>query len=144
MSKETLYFAYGSNMDVEQMKNRCRTAELFCTAELKNYKLVERLHADIERSEGDSVFGVLFFIQSNDLRCLDAYEGFPNYYGRHIVEVETEHGNYHCIVYEMTSECKKSRDCEPYGSYYRQLCSDAAEYHKLPRNEYKTTELAYR
>jgi len=136
-SQETLYFAYGSNMDLTQMKYRCRTAELFCNGKLDDHKLVERLHADIEVSEGAEVHGILMFIQPDDLKSLDIYEGYPSYYDRKFVDVETEHGTFQAIAYEMTEQCKNRRDFQPYSSQYRKLCSDASRYHNLPLNHFE-------
>ena len=38
-TKDRLYIAYGSNLNLEQMKRRCPTAEVVGTAELKNWRL---------------------------------------------------------------------------------------------------------
>ena len=40
--KETLYLAYGSNMNQTQMAFRCPTAEVVGTSELKGYELLFR------------------------------------------------------------------------------------------------------
>lgn len=37
-----LYMAYGSNMNLEQMADRCRTAEVVGKGILKNYELLFR------------------------------------------------------------------------------------------------------
>ena len=38
-SMDRLYIAYGSNLNLDQMKRRCPTAEVIGTAELKNWRL---------------------------------------------------------------------------------------------------------
>ena len=38
-SKGRLYIAYGSNLNLEQMKHRCPTAEVVGVAELRNWRL---------------------------------------------------------------------------------------------------------
>ena len=40
MDKKRYYIAYGSNLNLEQMKMRCPTAEVVGVSELKGYKLV--------------------------------------------------------------------------------------------------------
>ena len=40
--KETIYLAYGSNMNQTQMAFRCPTAEVVGTGELKGYELLFR------------------------------------------------------------------------------------------------------
>jgi len=38
-TKDRLYIAYGSNLNLEQMKRRCPTAEVVGAVELKNWRL---------------------------------------------------------------------------------------------------------
>lgn len=49
--KERFYIAYGSNLNLDQMKHRCPTAEIVGAAELKNLRLWFRggAHSDIVR-----------------------------------------------------------------------------------------------
>lgn len=59
-TKDRLYIAYGSNLNLEQMKHRCPTAEVVGTAELKNWRLWFRggnhsAVATIERERGFTV-----------------------------------------------------------------------------------------
>lgn len=83
----TLYFAYGSNLNLRQMASRCPTAELLGRAVLPDYKLTFRGPLDIDRAPGQQVDGAVFDIQDADELALDRYEGFPYYYGKHEVEV---------------------------------------------------------
>ena len=39
MNKKKIYAAYGSNMNIFQMKNRCPAAEKICTGIPKDYQL---------------------------------------------------------------------------------------------------------
>ena len=41
--KDRYYFAYGSNMNLEQMKYRCPAAEVVENVRLENYRLAFRL-----------------------------------------------------------------------------------------------------
>ena len=50
-----LYFAYGSNMNPEQIRRRIPEARAVGRATLRGWKVVERLYADIERSRGSRV-----------------------------------------------------------------------------------------
>ena len=59
MNTPILYFAYGSNLNPKRITRRCPTAATFRTAKLRNYRLVERLYADIDYEEGTVVHGVL-------------------------------------------------------------------------------------
>lgn len=79
--KSGLYFAYGSNLCLNQMLgSRCPKARPICRARLENWKLVFRGCADIERAEGESVVGAVFRITPECEMALDRYEGYPTMY----------------------------------------------------------------
>lgn len=88
MNSLILYLAYGSNMEPVRMQKRCPGARALGAARLPNYRLTERLYADIDFAEGESVDGVLYLITDRHLRSLDAYEGYPKIYRRMWLEVE--------------------------------------------------------
>ena len=83
-----LYFAYGSNMNRNQMAFRCPDAEPVDTLRLLNYRLAFRDNgsgtgvATILPERGSYVDGVLWRISTEDERHLDHYEGFPRLYGK--------------------------------------------------------------
>ena len=76
----SLYFAYGSNMNVEQMRRRIPDARVVGRAVLKGWRVVERLYADIEKSGGGRVYGVLYLLSAKEMRRLDTFEGYPRTY----------------------------------------------------------------
>ena len=88
MKNLILYFAYGSNMEPVRMARRCPGAYPLGRAVLRNYKLTERLYADIDFLEGVSVSGFLYLITERHLKSLDAYEGYPKVYRRMWLDVE--------------------------------------------------------
>lgn len=96
----TLYFAYGSNLHVDQMHARCPTARLFARATLPGYQLAFRgasaywggAVATLGRSKTRSVPGVLYAMRSADLEDLDHFEGHPLYYERRLRTVVDEQG----------------------------------------------------
>ena len=78
-----LYFAYGSNLNLFQMKRRCKDSVFIKKYELKGYKLNFRSKyraADIEKSKNSIVPGALFEISKSDEKKLDVYEDFPILY----------------------------------------------------------------
>ncbi len=85
-AERVLYFAYGSNVDEEQMLKRCPSAMLICKGELQGYAPCFPVYAK-RRGGGvmsvrakdftDSVFGSVWSITARDLAVLDTYE--PNY-----------------------------------------------------------------
>ncbi len=91
-----LYFAYGSNLNLFQMKRRCKDSVFLKKYELKGYKLNFRSKyraADIEKSKNSLVPGALFEISKSDEKKLDVYEDYPilykklyfSYYGKRVM-----------------------------------------------------------
>ncbi len=87
------YIAYGSNMNVEQMRHRCPRAVVVGTSTVKDYELLFRggkhgAVATIEPREGESVPVVIWSITPTDERSLDIYEGYPRLYEKENFVVE--------------------------------------------------------
>ena len=84
-----LYFAYGSNLNHHQMKDRCSGARYIKKYTLKGYKLCFSHktkhsvygHANIVKNKRSKVEGALWHISKKDEKELDWYEGVDyNYY----------------------------------------------------------------
>ncbi len=84
-----LYFAYGSNLNHNQMKNRCSGAKYvkkhilrgrkLCFSHKTNHSIYG--HANIVKDKKSEVQGALWNITRNDENELDVYEGVDyNYY----------------------------------------------------------------
>lgn len=71
-----LYFAYGSNLNVAQMKRRCPRAIPLRRWKLGNARLLFRGVADCVLDEGSACYGGMWLITPECERALDAYEGF--------------------------------------------------------------------
>ena len=70
------YFAYGSNMDVEQMKGRCPDAKVLDLAVLQGASFrINRYGVATVVPSTSIVHGVLWEISSGDATNLSAYEG---------------------------------------------------------------------
>lgn len=77
-----LYFAYGSNMDWEQMKERAPSAEFLSVARLKDHRLAfsrRSKHrgggsADALYDPGQELWGVVYQIDEQDFAELDRAE----------------------------------------------------------------------
>ena len=107
------YFAYGSNMALDQMKLRCPDSSLIGPAQLKNHRLdFTRFSsgwncgvADVIDDPSQSVWGLLFSISKRDLIALDRYEGYPTCYSRKMVSVFcNEELHEDTIVYYVVSK----------------------------------------
>ena len=81
-----LYFAYGSNLNLFQMKRRCKDSIFLKKINLKDFRLTFRSKyraADIEPRKNSIVQGGLFEISKSDEKKLDVYEDFPTLYKKH-------------------------------------------------------------
>ena len=120
MSK--IYLAYGSNMNLEQMKYRCPNAVLLGTAVIENWRLMfRRKHrpvATIEKKAGCSVPVVLWEITEECEDSLDVYEGFPILYTKVDVPVEFNGKLLNAMAYVMTPGHELGR---PHSDYYNTI-----------------------
>lgn len=101
------YFAYGSNMDMNRLSERGISPITRHKGILKGWKLKfnkkasagDWSFANIEKSEEDSVEGLVFSIKESDLKLLDKFEGAPRHYRREILIVETHTETVKCVAY---------------------------------------------
>src|SRR5208282_1449118 len=78
------YFAYGSNLDWDQMCTRCPSARFVCAAKLKDHRIAFTHQsakrncgtADAIKSKGHDVWGVVYDIAAADVPALDTREGY--------------------------------------------------------------------
>tara|TARA_Y100000310_G_scaffold345833_1_gene470861 strand:- start:11828 stop:12271 length:444 start_codon:yes stop_codon:yes gene_type:complete len=103
-----LYFAYGSNLNHKQIKERCLDSKFMMPALLEDFKFVYEGYAkkwdgsvaNIIKSPGDVVWGGVYDISQNDLDALDFHEGYPGYYGRNNFKIKNNEGKViEAIVY---------------------------------------------
>lgn len=126
------YFAYGSNMNPDRIRERIPQARLVGKAYIKGWTLKERLYADIDRKLGGRVEGVLYLITESELHCLDAYEGYPNIYRCFGVNAHLdEKHKVLAVTYAMTEKTKAEREGKPYPLGYRLMCAYGAKVHKV-------------
>ena len=81
-----LYFAYGSNLNLSQMKRRCKDSIFLKKINLENFRLTFRSRyraADIEPKKNSLVPGGLFEISKSDEKKLDLYEDYPILYKKY-------------------------------------------------------------
>ncbi|MBQ8238080.1 MAG: gamma-glutamylcyclotransferase [Oscillospiraceae bacterium] len=97
MSK--LYVAYGSNLNMGQMKGRCPEAEFVGTGIVENHELqfkgsLHGAYATIALKEGASVPVGIWTIQKQDEARLDVYEGVrQGFYFKEQVPVKMNDGS---------------------------------------------------
>lgn len=106
-----LYVAYGSNLNIRQMKYRCPGARLYKTGQLEDYALEFRgmpdhAYATITPKEGSVVPVAVWKITQQDERNLDIYEGYPSHYFKEKVEVDIGGTKVDAMVYRMNLEAQ--------------------------------------
>lgn len=79
------YIAYGSNLNIRQMKMRCPSARIIGTAEIPDYELLFKgsktgSYLTVEPKAGESVPVAVWETTEEDEAALDRYEGFPAFY----------------------------------------------------------------
>lgn len=117
--EERLYFAYGSNINLDQMAYRCPDAQAVGPVTLEGYELLFRRSgfATIAPKEGGSVTGLLWRITPACERSLDRYEGYPRFYDKRTVTVRDVQGQaLPVLVYVMDERFRQPM--LPTASYY--------------------------
>ena len=121
---DRFYIAYGSNLSVEQMKVRTPDAVIVGTATLKDWRLLFRQYATIEKCKGYSVPVLIWKISERDEKSLDRYEGFPTFYGKKNLKIAVKSldgqsfGKLTAMVYIMTKKAVDMRSANPLPSKY--------------------------
>ena len=102
-STNRIYGAYGSNLNLGQMSWRCPDAKPFKTGFVNGYKLTFRRggYANIEPADGCKVPVLLWEISKTDETSLNRYEGYPKFYIKVDLPVETGDGTVMAMFYVM-------------------------------------------
>lgn len=126
------YFAYGSNLNHKQMKERCPNSKFFKRAYLEGYMFVydgyspyrKGAVANIIPKEKSIVWGAIWEIDDHCLKELDRYEGYPHVYDRKEVCVKDDDGNeYKAWVYYREGE----KEGIPSSEYRKTILEGAKE-----------------
>ncbi|APE18453.1 poly-gamma-glutamate hydrolase family protein [Mycolicibacterium pallens] len=124
------YFAYGSNLCVQQMARRCPEAADPRPATLADHDWLinERGVATVEPFAGSTVHGVLWSLSDHDLATLDSAEGVPVRYRRDRLTVHTADGPAPAWVYID----HRTEPGPPRPGYLERII-DGALHHGLPQ-----------
>jgi hypothetical protein len=112
-TKRRLYIAYGSNLNLEQMTQRCPTAQAVGTSVMKDWRLIFRggntgAVATVERFRGSSVPILVWQLQPQDEAALDRYEGWPHLYRKETLRIRLNGKTVESMIYIMN-------EIRPYG-----------------------------
>ncbi len=135
MADKAFYFAYGSNMNTPQLRKRAPSAQPVGQGWLADSKLVCNKRsidgsgkANLVRSPGNVVWGVLFNIRQDELLALDEAEGG---YKRVKWAIHLENSE---SVFAWVYVARPDRVTDypvPY-DWYKKLIVEAAREHGLP------------
>jgi gamma-glutamylcyclotransferase len=138
-SVRSLYFAYGSNMDEQQMRVHCPTFRRVDSACLHGHRLAFTRRsivsgtgvADVVAAAGADVWGVLFEVGDGDLEALDRKEGNGWAYTREqkSVTLAGDRSAHGAILYTVLA--KEPSEVPPSREYLQRLIA-AAEAQGLP------------
>ena len=114
------YFAYASNLNLDQMETRCPDAKTLFKATLPNYRLVfsgwsrelKGGKANIRLNQGEKVLGAIYDVSEQDMKKLDRYEAG---YDRLRVNVFDEDGELQEVITYIKSG--RSEDSKPSAEY---------------------------
>jgi gamma-glutamylcyclotransferase (GGCT)/AIG2-like uncharacterized protein YtfP len=119
------YFAYGSNMSVEQMKSRgCVKSKPLGPARLNGHKFMysgsspnwdNKGTANIIEEEGSEVWGLLYEVTDRCLSSLDGFEHVPKRRERKSVEVIDHKNELHqAVIYTLIDDNKFNYPSDKY------------------------------
>ena len=112
-----LYFAYGSNMDEEQMAYRCPDAEKLTKVTIPDYRfaLDEAGVATILPTQGDHVEGLLWSVTPADIKRLDRYEGIAvGCYRKEMLPIDDYRPGCEALVYLSNRDLTPRRERSGY------------------------------
>lgn len=134
-----LYFAFGSNLSIAQMRERCPGCEPVGPALLRGRELGFSYRsqnfppggaADVVEAVGSEVWGALYRLTPTDLESLDRFEHVGNGgYRRIEIEVEAAPGPATALCYEVADRLGFEIPPTP---EYRQLMFEGSAEHGLP------------
>lgn len=87
------YIAYGSNLNITQMRHRCPGALVVGTGYINDYQLLFKgsktgSYLTIEKAEGSKVPVAIWKVDEHHEKALDRYEGYPDFYYKKEIEID--------------------------------------------------------
>ena len=124
MEKKKYYLAYGSNLNIRQMRYRCPGAKPIGITMIPDYELLYKgsktgAYLTIEPKKNSIVPIAVWEVTADDEKRLDAYEGCPTFYYKKAVRLPVKLANgktkkLDAFVYIMHEERKLGCPSESY------------------------------
>jgi gamma-glutamylcyclotransferase (GGCT)/AIG2-like uncharacterized protein YtfP len=132
--KRILYAAYGSNMNLTQMKARCPQARLLGTGEIEGFALAfRRGYATIFENPKGAVPALMWEITEGCEASLDRYEGYPSFYIKRSVSVELA-TKQRLLAMTYVMHRKFDAAIAPVSGTYRRILAEAYKQNGLPED----------
>ena len=136
-----LYFAYGSNMSIDRLKDRVPSAVVkttgFITGHILKFNKVShgsgKGNIEDTGNPNDIVYGVVYELDKTEKPTLDQAEGLGGGYDEKTVTVSTNEGQIQAITYYAT---KTNDSLKPYDWYMNHVITGAKE-NNLPKEHIK-------
>jgi cation transport regulator ChaC len=139
-SEDNWYFAYGSNLNVDQKEFRTGTIRKAVRCHLKHYRLAfnkrsgaSGVAANIMPQDGQIVWGVAYLCSAEALSKMDSWEGVASgHYRRANVQVQTgDGGTLNAIAY-IAEDKYVTEESRPSDEYLQKIIS-GAQHHAFPQ-----------
>jgi gamma-glutamylcyclotransferase len=130
------YFAYGSNMNWQQMQRRCPSSRFVCVARLSDYQFGITRHsrlrdcgtANVFPAPGSEVWGIVYDVNDPDLTILDSFEDGYRREKLSLQPIEDGKPPLRALVYVADIEHNVPRP----NAEYRRLMLEGAKHWQLP------------
>lgn len=141
------YFAYGSNMCTNRLRDRVPSCRFYAVATLKRYMLKfhkqstdgsGKCNAYCTNDQDDEIIGVVFEIDESEKSDLDDAEGLGSGYNEGIVDVLTVNGTISAHMY-VADPTAIDDSLTPY-TWYKDFVVGGARQHELPEKYIKGLE----
>ena len=119
-----LYFAYGANLNMASMAQRCPDAVPIQPFYLEDHRLAFSGVATVLPLEGSKVPGALWAISDEDEKALDRFEGYPTMYRKEVIKQD----GLEFMIYVMNS----TEPWEPSDSYLAIIAEGYEDWHLDP------------
>ena len=113
------YLAYGSNLNLSDMKIRCPKARAVGNAVLNDYRLVfcgqdQASWLTVRPSKGEYVPVGIWEIEATDEAAMDIYEGNPELYDKTMMPISFRNETLDALIYIMNEGYEEAQPAPSY------------------------------
>lgn len=144
-------FAYGSNMNINRLKERVPSAVKVCNASVEGYKFSFNKRSNVDGSAKgnihptndvtDKVWGVVFEIAESDKSGLDEVEGLGKGYNEQQIDLFDDKGNAIQAQVYVADAAAINNEILPF-EWYKAFVVTGAEQNNLPADYTETLKNA--